>query len=81
MAFRQAHKVIGKIVSFCTEKNTDLTSLTPKDLQQFSDLFENDVNDIFSFEGAIGKRNIQGGTGHGSVAYQIETARKLLKVS
>ena len=77
MPFRQAHKVVGRIV-FCVESGSPLTTLSLEKLRTFSDLFEDDVTDVFSFEGSISRRLVAGGTGRESVCRQIETACKLL---
>lgn len=78
MPFRQAHKVVGRIVAFCIESKSPLTTLQLEKLRTFSDLFEEDVTEVFSFEGSINRRLVAGGTGRESVRCQIETARKLL---
>ncbi|NLP00950.1 MAG: argininosuccinate lyase [Fibrobacter sp.] len=78
MPFRQAHKVVGRIVAFCVESGSPLTTLSLEKLRTFSDLFEDDVTEVFSFEGSISRRLVAGGTGRESVCRQIETARKLL---
>lgn len=77
MPFRQAHKVVGKIVGFCIQNSIALTNLTFDELKKFSEIFEEDVMEIFSFKGAVERRNVEGGTGKESVKRQIETARRL----
>jgi argininosuccinate lyase len=76
--FRQAHKIVGKIVGHCVEKKIPLDKLSVSDLASFSDVFKDDVMQIFSWEHAISHRDIRGGTGPKSVAQQIEQARKLV---
>ncbi len=78
MPFRQAHKVVGRIVAFCIESGTPLTDLTSEMLRKFSESFQDDVADIFSFEGSVRKRLVEGGTGTESVDKQIESASRLL---
>ncbi|MBN1757340.1 MAG: argininosuccinate lyase, partial [Chitinispirillaceae bacterium] len=79
MPFRQAHQVIGKIVGHCVEKEVALTSLGVETLRGFSELFDESVTSLFSWEGAIDGRSVQGGTGRSSVAAQIEKAKMLLR--
>lgn len=78
MPFRQAHKVVGKIVGECIKKKLDLKKLSVQDLKRHSDLFSKDVLKVFNWESAIAHRNIEGGTGLSSVKKQIEKAKKLI---
>lgn len=78
MPFRQAHRVIGKIVAYCIQESLPLNKLTLPELEKFSDLFQEDVLEVFSWSDAISHRDIQGGTGKKSVERQIEDAGKLV---
>ena len=78
MPFRQAHKVLGKIVAFCIEKKRNLQTLTVEELKGFSELFKTDVTAVFKWENAIAHRNVSGGTGMESVKAQISAAKKLV---
>jgi argininosuccinate lyase len=78
MPFRQAHKVVGKIVGECIEKKLDLTKLSVQDLKRHSALFAKDALKVFNWDNAIAHRNIQGGTGLASVKRQIQKAKKLI---
>ncbi len=78
MPFRQAHKVVGKIVAFCIEKKRNLQTLTVEELKGFSELFKTDVMAVFKWENAIAHRNVSGGTGMESVKAQISAAKKLV---
>jgi argininosuccinate lyase len=79
MPFRQAHKVVGRIVAHCIEKRLDFQKLDVAALREFSPLFGPDVRKVFSWENAIEHRGVFGGTGLGSVKEQIAMARKMLK--
>jgi argininosuccinate lyase len=78
MPFRQAHKVVGKIVGECIDKKVDLTDLSVEDLKRHSELFGKDALKVFKWENAIAHRNIEGGTGLASVKRQMAKAKKLL---
>jgi argininosuccinate lyase len=80
MAFRNAHHVIGGIVGHCVKKDVSLTSLDVKQLRKFSELFDDDVMDLFSWEGAVAGRDVAGGTSGRSVHKQLHKARKLLDI-
>jgi argininosuccinate lyase len=79
MPFRQAHKVVGKIVAHCIEKGLDFQCLDIPTLRDFSRLFGPDVKNVFQWETAIEHRSVFGGTGLKSVKQQIAMARKMLK--
>ncbi len=79
MPFRHAHKVIGRIVAYCIENKLQMNNLTKEQLCTFSDLFDSDVVQVFSWQNAIDARNIYGGTGSKSVKEQISLAKTLLK--
>jgi argininosuccinate lyase len=79
MPFRQAHKVIGKIVAQCVSQKLDLQKLTVETLKGFSPLFESDVEHALQWELALAHRDLAGGTGSGSVKEQIAQAEKLTR--
>jgi argininosuccinate lyase len=78
MPFRQAHKVVGKIVAYCVESKKQLNKLNVNELRMYSDLFDNDVVECFSWETAINNRNIYGGTGRESIKEQLRIAKEMV---
>lgn len=78
LPFREAHKVVGKLVGSCIEKDTEIASLTVDRLREFSELFDSDIADVFSWDTALAHRDVQGGTGPESIKRQIAEARELL---
>jgi len=77
--FRQAHNITGRIVAYCVEKKKSFPDLPLSTLQSFHALFGKDVRRVFSWEHALAKREVEGGTGRKSVLRQIACAEKLLK--
>ncbi|NLC63675.1 MAG: argininosuccinate lyase, partial [Thermoanaerobacterales bacterium] len=57
MPFREAHEVVGKMVSYCIENNKKLKELTLSELKQFSNLFEKKDIDCSPMM-SVRKRNI-----------------------
>ena len=53
MPFRQAHEVIGRLVRWLTDRDRDFDSLSLKEWQQFSDLFNIDVQKRVTTSSAI----------------------------
>ena len=78
MPFREAHHVIGQVVQAGEDKNIPITDLSLFDLKTISPLFDDDVLDAFSVEGALRARNITGGTAPTAVAQQIDRAKSIL---
>ena len=79
LAFRDAHEVVGKSVSYGIEHQKDLSELSLEELQLFDDRIENDVFDILSLEGSLCARDHLGATSPNQVKQAIKAARKNLK--
>jgi argininosuccinate lyase len=76
LAFRDAHEVVGKAVAMGISTGKDLSELTLKELQSFSDKIEGDVFDVLTLEGSVASRNHIGGTAPEQVRKAVATARK-----
>ncbi|MEE8637812.1 MAG: argininosuccinate lyase [Candidatus Margulisiibacteriota bacterium] len=76
--FREAHHIVGKIVSYCEESNMQLEYLSLQQLKQFSDAFSYDVTRILSSESSVSSKDISGGTAPKRVKEAIKRARKNL---
>jgi len=75
IAFRDAHEVVGKAVAFGIEQEKDLSEMTLTELQQFSDVIDDDVFDVLTLEGSIKARDHIGGT----APNQVQAAAKRAK--
>jgi argininosuccinate lyase len=76
--FREAHKVIGKLVAWCAEAAREFNTLTVAELRKFHDAFGDDVVSLFDWRAALNGRDIEGGSGPQSVARQLQRARRAL---
>jgi len=76
--FRDAHKIVGRIVGVCAEENIDMTKLSLEKLKEFSTVFEEDISEVFDWKTALNHRDVEGGTGPSSVKQQLEKARKII---
>lgn len=74
--FRDAHAIVGKIISYCEESNMQLEYLSLTQLKQFSEAFTYDVTRILSTESSIASRDMPGGTAPTRVKEAIKRARK-----
>lgn len=77
MAFRDAHKICGRIVSYCIENDKHIQGLTIEEIKEFSDVFESDFYDEISIESCIDKRLVDGATATCRVLSAIEDAEKI----
>ena len=79
MAFRDAHKLVGRIVRYCIDNKKYLRDLTYSEFKSFSSLFSNDIVDFTSPRSSIKSKSSPGGTCLKNVKAQIEKAKSLLK--
>ena len=81
IAFRDAHEVVGRAVRYGIENDKDLSDMSLDELQQFSDILEQDVFDVLTLEGSVASRNHIGGTAPNQVRAAIMRARDTLSRS
>jgi argininosuccinate lyase len=70
--FRTAHDISGQVVLAALEKKKAIEELSIAQLQQFSDLIEDDVYEILQLEYLVDKRSILGGTGIDPVSKALD---------
>ncbi len=78
LPFRDAHEVVGNLVSRAIELGMELTDLSIQELQQQSSLITDDVFEVLSLEGSVNARNHPGGTAPEQVQKAIAEARSKL---
>jgi len=78
--FRDSHEIVGKSVAYGLAENKDLSEMTLAELQQFSDIIENDVFEVLTLEGSVAARNHIGGTAPEQVRAAVQAAREMLKL-
>jgi argininosuccinate lyase len=79
LSFREAHGVMGKLVSHAVGTGRALKSLSLEEFQGFSPLFSDDVFKI-DVASSVGSRNVPGGTSRAQIARQLRRARHSLKM-
>jgi len=75
--FRNAHKIVGSIVSYCIGKNKTFKDLTLAQWQTFSSDIEGDIKKILSVETSIKSKKSAGSTSYAEVKKQIKYWRKI----
>jgi argininosuccinate lyase len=76
--FREAHGAVGRLVRCCEEEKLELHTLPLAAFAAAHPLFEQDVFDALSSQHSVEQRDVEGGTGPGSVRAQLEAAQSLL---
>jgi len=76
-AFRTAHDIVARLVSYAMEKGKPFSELSLSEYKGFSPLFGEDVYSI-TIESSIAARDVIGGTAPKQVARALATAKKLL---
>ena len=77
MSFRDAHSVVGGIVSELEAQGKGLYDLKIGEWQGFSNLFDDDIVGLVRVEESISSRNVPGGTAPGQVKKMIEELTKI----
>ncbi len=75
LPFRDAHDVVGKLVSEGIQQGKDLSELPLEILQAASELIDPDVFDVLTLEGSVNARNHLGGTSPEQVKAAVKRAR------
>lgn len=72
LSFREAHRVVGKIVLYGISQKKSLEQLTLEELQQFQTLFAADVSPLLTPEAVVNAKKSYGGTALERVRETIE---------
>jgi argininosuccinate lyase len=75
VAFRDAHEIVGKSVGYGVQTGKDLSEMSLAELQQFSDVIEENVFKVLTLEGSVAARNHIGGTAPVQVKAAVERAK------
>ena len=79
-AFRTAHNIVARLVSYAAEKNKSFGELSLAEYKKFSPLFGDDVYSI-TVSSSLAARDIVGGTAPKQVARALAAAKKTIGVS
>ncbi len=76
-AFRTAHDIVGRLVSYAAEKGKSFSELGLAEYKELSPLFGDDVYSI-TVASSMAARGVIGGTAPGGVARALTKARKIV---
>lgn len=77
-AFRSAHYIVGRLVSYAQRKGKSLSEIKLSTYKSFSPLFDDDVYSI-TVESSIAARDIVGGTALKQVERALATAKEMIE--
>ncbi len=80
VAFRDAHDIVGRTVSYAITEQKDLHELSLDELRQFHQGIQADVFDVLTLEGSVAARRHFGGTAPDQVRAAVARARVLYSV-
>ena len=72
LPFREAYRITGEIVAYCTEKDITLENLELSEYKNFSELFDDGIFEAVNLEAAVVRRKSKGCASGQSVLSQIE---------
>ncbi len=73
--FREAHKVVGRLVAYCIEKRKDMPVLTLAEFRRFHRSFGEDVYAFLKAEHAVQSKKSAGGTAKKNVSLRLKNIR------
>ncbi len=76
LPFREAHRIVGRVVRYCLESGKGLEALTMKEWRAFSELIGVDIKDAISIDKSLESRRVLGGTAPGNVKKALRKAMK-----
>lgn len=79
VAFRTAHEIVGRAVSYCAREGKELWELSIDELRSFHPLIGEDCFDAITISGSINRRRSKGGTALEQVNQAIKEAEEWLK--
>jgi argininosuccinate lyase len=76
--FRDAHKILGSLVSYCIEKKKNLETLSLDEYRSFSDVFGQDIYAAVSVEACVEGRSVPGGPATATIEKYIDSLKTTL---
>ena len=76
--FRDAHEIIGRLVLYCINHDTNLDDLSLEEYKAISPVFNETVYDAITVEKCVQARNVPGGPSKEYITYLIDLNKKYL---
>ena len=72
IAFRDAHRSVGRIVRYAVERDKDLSELSLEEYRKFSPSFDEDVYKVFDYLKSVNSHDVDGGTALNRIKDELE---------
>ena len=79
VAFKEAHNIVGKVVTYALKKKIFLSEITLDEWKKFSTYFKKDVYKLLNSQTSVAAKKSLGGTNFQGVKKQISNWKKRLK--
>ena len=79
LPFRDAHEVVGRVVSFYIKSHKVLSDLNLHELQRFSNGFKKDIFNFIKVEKSVDRKDVIGGTSKKQVLKRLTEIEKTIK--
>ena len=79
LAFRDAYKIVGTLIAYCSSHDTDLERLPLETYRAFCPAFDEDIYSAVDVTACAALRNGCGGPGPASVKHQLECLRAFIE--
>jgi argininosuccinate lyase len=76
--FREAHHIVGQVVTQAEAKQVPLTLLTLAELRSICEQFDEDVESVFELTTALASRSVKGGTAPSALEEQLRAAKEAM---
>ena len=79
LPFRSAYQIVGELISYATDQNKTLDTITIEEYKQYSPLFEEDIYEAINLITCVKNRTSYGGPSPENVKNHIREVEKLLE--
>ena len=79
LTFREAHKLVGKIILYCLENKKSFEDLVISELKSFHGDFKEEILEVLKPQSAIEAKDSYGGTSFQRVKESIQKAKQILE--
>lgn len=81
LPFRDAHRIVGKMVAYCIEKGITLEEITLDKLKEFHPIISESIYPVLQIENSVKRRDVAGGTGNKRVQAAMEEAQRIINAN
>jgi argininosuccinate lyase len=80
LEFREAHKIVGQMVSDLENKKMIFQDLSVKEFKKYSTIFKDDIIEFLEIENSVNMKKSYGSTSRKSVSKMIENSKEFIRL-